>query len=78
MSAKTATVHPTVNYIETVCKKASAEGFKLHIGQGGYVWKDKNGDTFGAEWALDPQTLLLEACIGIETRQKWNVLAESA
>ena len=77
MSA-TSNTHPTVTYIETVCKKASAEGISLHIGQGGYVWKDKNGDTFGAEWRLNAHLLMLEACIGIEKKQNWNVLEEIA
>lgn len=76
--AETETRHPTVIYIESVCKKASDEGFTLHIGEGGFVWKDTKGDTFGAEWNLDPKTLMLEACIALETRQKWNLLADSA
>lgn len=78
MSAQTPTVHPTVTYIETVCKKASAEGFSLHIGQGGYVWKDKKGETFGEAWALSAPLLVLEACIAIEKKQNWNVLEEIA
>ena len=72
------TIHPTVTYIEKVCKKASLEGFSLHIGQGGFVWKDKAGDQFGEAWRLDAATLMLEACIAIEKRQGWNVLEESA
>ena len=68
--------HPTVIYIELVCKKASGEGFKLHLGQNGFAWQTKTGERFGAAWALNAPTLLLEACIAIEKRQNWNVLSD--
>lgn len=71
------TTHPTITYIESVCKKASDEGFKLHIGHGGYIWEDKTGEQFGEAWSLDAPTLMLEACIGIEKKQNWNLLTDS-
>lgn len=71
------TRHPTVIYIEKVCKKASEEGFELALGQNGFIWQDKDGKKFGAQWnQLEIPILMLEACIAIENRQGWNVLEE--
>jgi hypothetical protein len=70
--------HPTVIYIEKVCKKASEEGFELALGQKGFIWQDKkSGKKFGGQWnQLEIPILMLEACIAIENNQGWNVLAE--
>lgn len=68
-------VHPTILYIESVCKRASEEGFKLQLASNGFVWQDKTGQLFGQEWHLPTvQLLLLEACIALEAKQGWKIL----
>lgn len=68
-------VHPTIQYIEDVCKKASELGYTLNLNDQGFVWKNKNVEMSGARWMMvSVGILLLEACIYLEQKENLSIV----
>lgn len=68
-------IHPAYTYIEAVTKRASEEGFKLSLSNGGFIWRDSKGNIFGdgQVWNLNIAQLIHQACIFLDDNQNWKI-----
>ncbi len=64
-------------FCEAVCKRASKEGWKLHINPLHYIWKkDKKMFQNSSPIGMHPAYVLHIACVAIDERFDWKTSVE--
>jgi hypothetical protein len=59
-------MHPSIAFTEALCKRASADGWKLQLSQIGFAWQ--HGQTIHRHTAINPdlRVQLFTACVALD------------
>jgi hypothetical protein len=67
--------HPAIAFTEALCRKASEDGWKLHMDATHFMWS-KGKDKFGAQSvSLDARHQLFTACVELD-KAHYNLTVE--
>lgn len=68
-------MHPAIAFCEAVCKRASADGWKLRLSIDGFVWK-KGDDMLSSHFGtMDASLQLHNACVTLDAA-RYNLSVE--